>query len=124
MQHGHYSEPKKPRIGGSVIPLRGDVCRRSAGCALQVCGCERDSLKPSTAELGLGTRPIVRASPQRLGKSLKSYRAERWGCDSASSWQPDQPDECRTRLSRTHVSDLPRRTNRRASMWCSAITAV
>jgi hypothetical protein len=71
---------------------------------------ERDSLKPSTAELGLGPRQIVRASPQRLGKSLKSFRAERWGCDTAVlSWQPDQPDEGRTRLSRTHVSDLPRR---------------
>lgn len=71
---------------------------------------ERHSLKPSTVELGLEPRPTVRAFPQRLGKSLKSFRAERWGCDTAaSSCQPDQPDECRTGLSRTHVSDLPRR---------------
>src|ERR1700680_2654916 len=71
---------------------------------------ERDLLKPSKAELGLGPRPIVRASPQRLGKSLRSSRAERWVCDTAAfSCQPDQPDECRTRPSRTHVSDLPRR---------------
>src|ERR1022692_1836995 len=70
---------------------------------------ERNSLKPSTAELGLEPRPTVRTSPQRLGKSLKSFRAERWGRDTAGSWQPDQPDECCTRLSRTHVLDFPRR---------------
>src|SRR5260370_704316 len=71
---------------------------------------ERHSLKPSRVELGLEPRPTVRAFPQRLGKSVKSFRAERWGCDTAaSSCQPDRPDECRTRLSRTYVSDLLRR---------------
>ena len=55
---------------------------------------QRNSLKPSTAELGLEPRPTASTSPQRLGKSLKSFPAERWGRDTAGLWQPDQPDEC------------------------------
>ena len=74
---------------------------------------------PSTAELGLGPRPIVRASPQRP----KSFRAELWGYDTAaSSWQPDRPDECRSRLPRTHVSDVPRRAI--AALPCGVLSII